>query len=55
MVATGKTIGLAEWIIDDKSLVYFYFLTSPLASPLILRPGHEPHLPHPNYAPRMEY
>ena len=38
MFATGETLGLAEWIIDDTCLVFFTFLgqimkfTSPRAS-----------------------
>ena len=26
MFATGETVGLAEWIIDDTCLVYFTFI-----------------------------
>ena len=26
MFATGETVGLAEWIIDDTCLVYFAFI-----------------------------
>ena len=25
MVATGETVGLAEWIIDDTCLFFLYF------------------------------